>query len=45
MISQDEWQVLISHYARNPLALKIVAAAMRDFFERNISEFLRFLNL
>ncbi|MBW4567795.1 MAG: hypothetical protein KME31_07170 [Tolypothrix carrinoi HA7290-LM1] len=42
--SQDEWQVLIDHYAGNPLALKIVAAAIRDFFESNISEFLRFLN-
>ncbi|MDM9581194.1 NB-ARC domain-containing protein [Nostoc sp. GT001] len=41
--SQDEWQVLIYHYGGNPLALKIVAAAIRDFFDSNISEFLRFL--
>ncbi|MFH7025705.1 MAG: NB-ARC domain-containing protein [Heteroscytonema crispum UTEX LB 1556] len=41
---EEEWQVLISHYAGNPLGLKIVASAIRDCFDRNICEFLRFLN-
>ncbi|OKH15864.1 hypothetical protein NIES592_04940 [Fischerella major NIES-592] len=41
---ETEWQVLISHYAGNPLALKIVASAIRDCFDSNISEFLKFLN-
>ncbi|WP_315791604.1 NB-ARC domain-containing protein [Fischerella sp. JS2] len=42
--SETEWQVLISHYAVNPLALKIVASAIRDCFDSNISEFLELLN-
>ncbi|WP_313943693.1 MULTISPECIES: WD40 domain-containing protein [Calothrix] len=38
--SQDQWQVLISRYGGNPLALKIVASSIRDFFDGNISQFL-----
>jgi WD40 repeat protein len=38
--SEDHWQVLISRYGGNPLALKIVASSIRDFFEGNISQFL-----
>ena len=41
--SQDQWQVLIKHYAGNPLALKIVASAIRDCFDSNITNFLEFL--
>jgi transcriptional regulator with XRE-family HTH domain len=40
--SEDEWQLLISRYAGNPLALKIVASAVRDFFDHSISSFLNF---
>ncbi|WP_315784698.1 NB-ARC domain-containing protein [Fischerella sp. JS2] len=35
-----QWQILISRYGGNPLALKIVASAIRDFFDSNISQFL-----
>jgi WD40 repeat protein len=38
--SPDQWQVLISRYGGNPLALKIVASSIRDFFDGNISQFL-----
>ncbi|MBF1990110.1 NB-ARC domain-containing protein [Fischerella thermalis] len=38
--SQDQWQVLISRYGGNPLALKIVASSIRDFFDGNVSQFL-----
>ncbi|MDV2992565.1 MAG: Tol-Pal system protein TolB [Chroococcidiopsis sp. SAG 2025] len=38
--SESEWQVLISRYSGNPLALKIVASAIRDFFDGSISQFL-----
>jgi len=38
--SPAEWQILISRYGGNPLALKIVASAIRDFFDGSISQFL-----
>lgn len=38
--SLDQWQVLISRYGGNPLALKIVASSIRDFFDGNVSQFL-----
>ncbi|RCJ19774.1 hypothetical protein A6S26_03275 [Nostoc sp. ATCC 43529] len=38
--TEDQWQVLISRYGGNPLALKIVASSIRDFFDGNISQFL-----
>jgi WD40 repeat protein/transcriptional regulator with XRE-family HTH domain len=38
-----ESSVLIDRYAGNPLALKIVASAIKDFFEGDISSFLQFL--
>lgn len=41
--SEDEWQVLIEHYAGNPLAFKMVAPAIQDFFDGNISKFLELL--
>jgi hypothetical protein len=41
--STDEWRVLIEHYAGNPLALKIVASAIKDFFDGSIADFLEFL--
>lgn len=42
--SPDEWQAVIEHYAGNPLALKIVAAHIRDVLEGNISDFIEYLN-
>ncbi|MBD2358369.1 hypothetical protein H6G41_27795 [Tolypothrix sp. FACHB-123] len=38
--SPDQWQVLISRYGGNPLALKIVASSVRDFFDGDVSQFL-----
>jgi WD40 repeat protein len=35
-----EWQALISRYAGNPLALKIVASSIHDYFDSDISYFL-----
>ncbi len=42
--STDEWRVLSEHYAGNPLALKMVASAIKDFFEGSIAHFLEVLN-
>lgn len=41
--SEDEWDILVQHYAGNPLALKIVAPAIQDFFAGNLASFLEFL--
>ncbi len=41
--TEDDWQELINHYSGNPLALKIAAGAIADFFNGNVSQFLRFL--
>jgi WD40 repeat protein/transcriptional regulator with XRE-family HTH domain len=41
--SDIQWSMLIDRYAGNPLALKIVASAIADFFEGDISSFLQFL--
>ncbi|MFB2768068.1 NB-ARC domain-containing protein [Pelatocladus sp. BLCC-F211] len=38
--SDAQWQALISRYGGNPLALKIVASSIRDFFDGSISQFL-----
>lgn len=37
---EEEWKKLSHFYAGNPLLLKIVATAIQDLFEGNISEFL-----
>ncbi|WP_407896811.1 NB-ARC domain-containing protein [Scytonema sp. NUACC26] len=42
--SENEWQFLISHYAGNPLALKIVAGGILDLFDGSISNYLEILN-
>src|SRR5919199_979596 len=42
--SDCEWDILISHYAGNPLALKMVAPAIHDFFESSLTRFLELLN-
>ncbi|NMF84564.1 hypothetical protein E1H13_14680 [Nodosilinea sp. P-1105] len=36
----DQWQRLIQRYGGNPLALKIVASSIHDFFGGDISQFL-----
>jgi WD40 repeat protein len=38
--SETEWQTLFSRYGGNPLALKIVASSIHDYFDGNISSFL-----
>ncbi|MCU0546208.1 MAG: NB-ARC domain-containing protein [Oscillatoriaceae cyanobacterium Prado104] len=38
--TESQWQTLISRYAGNPLALKIVASSIHDYFDNNISYFL-----
>ncbi|NJM98818.1 MAG: hypothetical protein HC800_18165 [Phormidesmis sp. RL_2_1] len=35
-----EWQQLIQAYSGNPLALKMIAAAVRDYFDGSIASFL-----
>ncbi len=42
--SDSEWDILVSHYARNPLALKMVAPAIRELFESSLTNFLEVLN-
>ncbi|MEO1394928.1 MAG: NB-ARC domain-containing protein [Cyanobacteria bacterium J06634_5] len=36
----QEWEQLIQAYSGNPLALKMIAAAVRDYFDGDISSFL-----
>ncbi|MEI2579562.1 WD40 repeat domain-containing protein [Scytonema sp. PRP1] len=42
--SEAEWQTLIHHYGGNPLALKLVAAAIQDLFNGSIPEVLPYLS-
>ena len=37
----EEWQQLVDYYGGNPLSLKIVASAIQDLFDGNISQFLQ----
>lgn len=37
-----DWQTLVQHYAGNPLALKMVAVAIEDMFDSDISRFLEY---
>jgi hypothetical protein len=41
--SEDDWRVLIDYYAGNPLALKMVAPVIQNFFDSNASKFLEFV--
>ena len=41
--SEDQWQTLTYRYGGNPLALKIVASAIKDFFASDITSFLEIL--
>jgi WD40 repeat protein/transcriptional regulator with XRE-family HTH domain len=38
--SEVQWQALISRYGGNPLALKIVASSIHDFFDGDVCQFL-----
>ncbi|MEB3359021.1 MAG: NB-ARC domain-containing protein [Synechococcales bacterium] len=38
--TEAEWDTLVSRYAGNPLALKIVASSIHDYFDSDISTFL-----
>lgn len=38
-----DWRQLINHYGGNPLALKIVAAVVQDFFDGHLSSFVEML--
>lgn len=42
--SEEDWSTVIKYYAGNPLALKIVAAAIQEIFDGDISQFIEFLN-
>jgi WD40 repeat protein/transcriptional regulator with XRE-family HTH domain len=42
--SEAEWDTLIYHYGGNPLALKLVAAAIQDLFNGSITEVLPYLS-
>ncbi|MBW4458103.1 MAG: NACHT domain-containing protein [Nostoc indistinguendum CM1-VF10] len=39
---QAEWELVTSHYAGNPLALKMVAVAIEDFFDGQLGKFVKF---
>lgn len=41
--SSQEWQRLIAYYSGNPLALNMVAIAVKDFFAGSLTKFLEFL--
>ncbi|MUG98942.1 hypothetical protein F7734_44270 [Scytonema sp. UIC 10036] len=42
--SEEDWDNVIKHYAGNPLALKIVAAAIQEILDGDISKYIEFLN-
>ncbi|MCA1992561.1 MAG: hypothetical protein LDL41_11090, partial [Coleofasciculus sp. S288] len=42
--SDAEWQALSEHYAGNPLALKMVASVIKDFFDGSLANFLAILH-
>ncbi|MBT9314570.1 eIF2A-related protein [Leptothoe spongobia] len=41
--TQAQWQLLTERYGGNPLAFKIVAVAIADFFDHSLTNFLDFL--
>jgi WD40 repeat protein len=43
LASEDEWKTVNEHYGGNPLALKMVAAAVNDLFNSSITKFLDIL--
>lgn len=43
LAKEEDWQAVVQRYAGNPLAIKIVASAIRDYFDSDISQFLIFV--
>ncbi|OUC16339.1 MAG: hypothetical protein B0A82_02105 [Alkalinema sp. CACIAM 70d] len=43
-IAPGNYSEIVAHYAGNPLALKIVAAAIRDLLDRDVATFVELLN-
>jgi WD40 repeat protein len=41
--SEEEWRLLVKHYAGNPLALRIVAAAIQELFDGSVTELVGYL--
>ncbi|PSB46500.1 hypothetical protein C7B80_13000 [Cyanosarcina cf. burmensis CCALA 770] len=41
--STEAWRAIAQHYAGNPLALKVVAAGIRNLFNCNVCKFLEFV--
>lgn len=41
--TEADWQALTRSYGGNPLALKILASAIRDFFGADVGQFLKFV--
>ncbi len=41
--SEEEWSLLIQHYAGNPLALRMVSAAIQEVFDGSITDLLEYL--
>jgi len=41
LTGEEQWQYLIDYSQRNPLALKIVAANIKDLFDGNVTEFVK----
>ncbi|HEY9860310.1 MAG TPA: NB-ARC domain-containing protein [Candidatus Obscuribacterales bacterium] len=41
--ASHDWKVLVNHYGGNPLALKMLAPVIKDFFAGNVAHFLEFL--
>ena len=39
--SEKDWQTLTDNYSGNPLALKIVAATIKDLFDGDVNQFLQ----
>ncbi|MEM9004625.1 MAG: WD40 repeat domain-containing protein [Cyanobacteria bacterium P01_F01_bin.86] len=42
--TEADWQALTYRYGGNPLALKILASAIRDFFGADVGQFLQFVS-
>ncbi len=40
--SETDWKLVLRRYGGNPLALKIVASYIKDFFAGNLQEFFEF---
>jgi WD40 repeat protein/transposase-like protein/transcriptional regulator with XRE-family HTH domain len=41
--SESEWELLIKHFAGNPLALRVLAAAIQEIFDGSVTELVEYL--